>query len=398
VIPCALIPIALSKNGTNGPAQRWTIDEHERNDLLVNKKNIRPFKTVTVVYAESSVPLASSSSPSPSSSSSSSFSSSSSSSSSSASSTSSLPTISSSPSPPSSSTSSSSSSSASSGDYSWNDIDGIIEVEEAYDEEYLQPTILQTQARDEEESRQSYMATLDESILKRLRKSPSSVKGDHLHCFKNLGDSMKKKNGAHATFMRGLSDSFFMVSKTDIECVEQAMRAQGMNNSEIANKKKFFWKQKFLRHCRRTTGMPFFCVFIPFFSVSCFLIVFFLFLHELHFIMQHDSGLTHIWLSNHLLHYSGHDRVNQLSRFDKFIDTFTLIKDAKTKELLITPKTKLKIAATRLAIASGYYIDPPGVNMFRELGRDELGRMKYACYRGTNGLEVIIEIGKVYIL
>jgi hypothetical protein len=114
--------------------------------------------------------------------------------------------------------------------------------------------------------------------------------------------------------------------------------------------------------------------------------------------MQHDSGLIHIWLSNRLLHYSGHDRVNQLSRFDKFIDTFTLIKDAKTKELLITPKTKLKIAATRLAIASGYYIDPPGVNMFRELGRDELGRMKYACYRGTNGLEVIIEIGKVYIL
>lgn len=86
-------------------------------------------------------------------------------------------------------------------------------------------------------------------------------------------------------------------------------------------------------------------------------------------------------------------------RFDKFIDTFTLIKDAKTKELLITPKTKLKIAATRLGIASGYYIDPPGVNMFRELGRDELGRMKYACYRGTNGLEVIInKIKLIYIL
>jgi hypothetical protein len=59
VIPCALIPIALSKNGTNGPAQRWTIDEHERNDLLVNKKNVRPFKTATVLYAESLFPLAS---------------------------------------------------------------------------------------------------------------------------------------------------------------------------------------------------------------------------------------------------------------------------------------------------------------------------------------------------
>jgi hypothetical protein len=59
VIPCALIPIALSKNGTNGPAQRWTIDEHERNYLLVNKKNVRPFKTATVLYAESLFPLAS---------------------------------------------------------------------------------------------------------------------------------------------------------------------------------------------------------------------------------------------------------------------------------------------------------------------------------------------------
>ena len=68
-----------------------------------------------------------------------------------------------------------------------------------------------------------------------------------------------------------------------------------------------------------------------------------------------------------------------------------LIKDAKTKELLVTPRTKLKIDATRLAIASGYYIDPPGVNMFRELGRDQLGRMRYACYRGTNALEVIYD-------
>jgi hypothetical protein len=149
---------------------------------------------------------------------------------------------------------------------------------------------------------------------------------------------MKKKNGAHATFMRGLSDCLFMVSQTDVECSELALRAQGMTDSQIALQKKLFWKKKFLRHCRRTTG---------------------------------------------------HDRVCQLSRFDKFIETFIQIKDAKTKELLIGPRTKLKIESTRLAIASGYYIDPNDVNMFRELGRDKLGRMKYACYRGTNALEVI---------
>ena len=181
---------------------------------------------------------------------------------------------------------------------------------------------------------------LHRNIVKRLNKPPSNVKGDHLHCFKNLGDSMKKKNGAHATFMRGLSDCFFMVSKEDVECVENTLRSQGMNESKIALQKKLFWKKKFLSHCRRTTG---------------------------------------------------HDRVCQLSRFDKFIETFMLVKDAKTKELLVTPRTKSKIDSTRLAIASGYYIDPPGVNMFRELGRDQLGRMKYACYRGTNALEVIFE-------
>lgn len=54
-----------------------------------------------------------------------------------------------------------------------------------------------------DEARDESVVSLEENILKRLKKSPSKIKGDHLHCFKNLGDSMKKKNGAHATFMRG---------------------------------------------------------------------------------------------------------------------------------------------------------------------------------------------------
>jgi hypothetical protein len=197
------------------------------------------------------------------------------------------------------------------------------------DEEYAQEVCLvirllvEEDAIEEAEKKKESIAVLDESILKRLNKPPSNIKGDHLHCFKNLGDSMKKKNGAHATFMRGLSDCFFMVSKMDVECV----RSQGMDETQISLQKKLFWKKRFLSHCRRTTG---------------------------------------------------HDRVCQLSRFDKLIETFMLIKDAKTKDLLITPRTKLKIDATRLAIASGYYIDPPGVNMFRELGKDQLGRMKHA--------------------
>ena len=329
VVPCAIIPIALSRNEINSAAQKCTITEHlehPKRDLLVYKKNLRPYKTPSIPSSSSS----SSTSP---------FSSSFSSSSSSASSSSSSSSSSSA-----SSSSSSSSNTSSSNDYGWNIIDDVINVDDMSDEEYTQddrlviPTLVDKDANEEAEKKKDYIATLDDSILKRLNKPPSNIKGDHLHCFKNLGDSMKKKNGAHAIFMRGLSDCFFMVSKVDVECVEQTLRSQGMNESQISLQKKLFWKKRFLSHCRRTTG---------------------------------------------------HDRVLQLSRFDKFIETFLLIKDAKTKELLIAPRTKLKIDATRLAIASGYYIDPPGVNMFRELGRDQLGRMKYACYRGTNALEVI---------
>jgi hypothetical protein len=117
--------------------------------------------------------------------------------------------------------------------------------------------------------------------------------------------------------MRGVSDCLCMVSTSDIQCAEQAMILSGLNENEI--NKKLYWKKKFLRHCRRTTG---------------------------------------------------YDRDFQLLRFDKFVETFIRIRDAKTNELLIGPKIKLKIDATRLAIASGYYIDPEGVNMFRELRCD----------------------------
>jgi hypothetical protein len=131
--------------------------------------------------------------------------------------------------------------------------------------------------------------------------------------------------------------AFFMASKGDLDIAEDAPKAQNVDENTIAMQKKFQWKKSFLKHCRRSTG---------------------------------------------------YYRLVQLARFDKFIEAFILIRDAKTKELLITPKTKLKIEATRLAIASGYYTDPAGVSIYREMGRDSLGRMKYACYRGTNALEV----------
>jgi hypothetical protein len=67
----------------------------------------------------------------------------------------------------------------------------------------------------------------------------------------------------------------------------------------------------------------------------------------------------------HCRRSTGSDRLVQVARFDEFIEASIQIRirDVKTKELLITPKTKLKIEATRLAIASGYYTDPAGVLM-----------------------------------
>ena len=308
LIPCALIPIGLSKEGVNSKVERITINDHitdNQNDLLVFKKNIRPYKSVIVPTTEFRNHL--------------------------------IPTSSSS----SSSSSSSYPTNVEKDNLVWNNTnDGhqISDLDE-YNGDVLQDNTHDSNIINESnELREEYIATLEDNIIKRLNRPPSKVKGDHLHCFKNLGDSMKKRNGGHAAFMRGLSDCFFMISKTDLESAEQALIAQGFDGQQIAVQKKLYWRNRFLRHCRRTTG---------------------------------------------------YDRVEQLSRFDKFIRTFLNVRDAKTKELLITPKTQLKIDATRLAIASGYYIDPTEVNMFRDLGRDRLGRNKYACYRGTNALEVL---------
>ena len=148
---------------------------------------------------------------------------------------------------------------------------------------------------------------------------------------------MKKGNGAFAAFMRGISDCSLMVSKEDLATVEQVMRSEGMDESQIAIQKKFNYKKRFLRYCRRATCS---------------------------------------------------DRVQQLRRFDNFITTFSDIKDAKTQEVLIRPKTLRKIEAVGLDIASGYYIDPTNIDMFSERGRDAQGRMIHRSRRGSSDLEV----------
>jgi hypothetical protein len=96
-----------------------------------------------------------------------------------------------------------------------------------------------------EETYNDYKLTLPENILRRLSNPPSKVKGDHLHCFKNLGDSLKKKNGAHAAFMRRISDSFFMLSKGDLDIAEDAVKTQNVDENTIAMQKKYRWKNPF---------------------------------------------------------------------------------------------------------------------------------------------------------
>ena len=317
LLPCPLIPIGLSRNdSTTGKDKgtRCTIMEHysrNHNDLLVNKKNLRPYKD-KLFPQQKPISISSSSS----------------------SSSSSHPTKVNSP--PSNTISNLTYEHITLQDENYEWKNGIeIDNEDLCEEngEMIRSIIDNVGTYDE------YESTLPANILRRLSNPASKVKGDHLHCFKNLGDSMKKKNGAHAAFMRGVSDSFFMISKVDLDSAEDALKLQNIDQNTIAMQKKFNWKKAFLKFCRRSTGC---------------------------------------------------DRLVQLERFDKFIKTFNQMRDAKTKELLITPKTKLKIEATRQAIASGYYTDPPGISIYREMGRDKLGRMKYACYRGTNALEVCV--------
>lgn len=53
---------------------------------------------------------------------------------------------------------------------------------------------------DIDEERDEFLGTLSQTILGRLNKPPSKILGDLLYCLKGLGDTMKKKYGAHALF------------------------------------------------------------------------------------------------------------------------------------------------------------------------------------------------------
>jgi hypothetical protein len=204
LIRCALIPIGLSKDGVNSKAER-TISDHitdNQNDLLVHKKNIRPFKSLinpTNDVRNHPIQVSSSSA--------------------SASSTS-LPT------------------NEENDKAVWDNTSDGLQISD-FDEDnsdLIQDTFEDCDIISEcNELRKEYLATLEDNIIKRLDRPPSKIKGDHLHCFKNLGDSMKKKNGAHAAFMRGLSDCFFMISKSDLESAEQALGHKGL----MANKSLF---------------------------------------------------------------------------------------------------------------------------------------------------------------
>jgi hypothetical protein len=184
LLPCALIPMALSSidsTTAKDKGTRCTIMEHyskNQDDLLVNKKNLRSHKETFFPRQEISSPSSSTSS--------------------------SQPTVSCPPQSEVIADIASERGKVQDKGYEWKN--GIeIDNEEMCGENQ---EIIRSIAGNEE-SCNDYKLTLPENILRRLSNPPSKVKGDHLHCFKNLGDSMKKKNGADAAFMRGVSDSFF---------------------------------------------------------------------------------------------------------------------------------------------------------------------------------------------
>jgi hypothetical protein len=132
LVPCALIPIVLSKVELNSKVERTTTVEH---------KNKRACKKVIVSTNESEVPPSSSSS--------------------------------------------SSNPQSNDGDYQWSNIeDKAIANANEDDEEFVEDLTTYKIDSDEDENVKEYLANLADSILKRLNKLSSKVKGDHLHCFK----------------------------------------------------------------------------------------------------------------------------------------------------------------------------------------------------------------------
>ena len=182
----------------------------------------------------------------------------------------------------------------------------------------------------------AFLASLPLNLSQLLQKPDDGCKGDVFHAVKHTGDTIKKDQPDRALFLSMLSDAFLPIVAVDLKAIEARMKAAGLSESDI-NKAKFYeWKERFLKHARRT---------------------------------------------------SGPSKAEQLYRVLKVRDLFRDHKHPTDDEPLLRDKTLDIINNIAEAIAAGWYMDIPGVAMYTQLGEDSLGNPIFKTHRSTSQVE-----------
>ena len=158
---------------------------------------------------------------------------------------------------------------------------------------------------------------------------------DVFHGMNRITKLVPNAHGAFPIFTALLRDCFFMVNKADIEAVERVLQSEGKGAAEIEQMKRKDWAF-FLKNSRRRVPIP--AVLLP--------------------------------------------------RFDAVIEACKDIRDAKTRQVLLSPAAMKAVALVRGHIKLGCFSDPPGVPLYFERGKGSTGLTLRRCVRGTNSTEV----------
>ena len=167
-----------------------------------------------------------------------------------------------------------------------------------------------------------------------IKNNDRATSGSGIVC--RISRTLKKSHGAFRPFMAQFRDCFMMLYKTDVDAVIEYLRVKKqLSEAEIAYQRKYYNWKFFVKNCRRKIPEA----------------------HEL------------------------------LKRFDKLVEVYSKVKDARTEEPLFRPDTLKELKKLRSHIEKGCLSDPPGVPLYVFKGWNTLGLKVYRCLRGTNSLE-----------
>ena len=155
---------------------------------------------------------------------------------------------------------------------------------------------------------------------------------DVFHALKAVLDALLKSHIATAMFIRDLADALLVPYPEDLKRIQERLLREGITDPHRSK----HWTRVFLRGARRSSG----------------------------------SSPAH-----------------QLWRVDQVIQTYTDAIDPKTKEVLFRRVALEELENFRAKVAKGWLIDPEGIPMYREIGKNSRGEMVYQCTRGSSPLE-----------